>query len=129
MTKDKTAKHVDQARKLGYSVNVAQEGYTDPQTDVAYPNVYRIEGHGVSIMLHENDKEAWDRFLVPEAHDHRANFARHMDADDDFTMSEEDIMQSSFQAAVGVGSMTQEEADKSMGEWVANVEKARNEEG
>lgn len=123
-----SADHVGRASRLGYTVNVAQEGYTDPKTDEIYPDVYRVEGHGVSIMLRDDDKDTWDHFLVPEAHEHRANFARHMNADDEFEMTEDEIMKSSFQAAVGVGSMTQDEADEAFASWTENVKAARDAE-
>lgn len=117
--------YLDKAKALGYTVGVAQEGYTDPKTGETYPDVHRIEGHGVSTMLRADDKDAWEQFLVPEAHEHRAKFTRHQNPDDDFTMTEEEIMTSSFNAAVATKGMTRKQADKSMAEWRKNVEAAR----
>lgn len=117
--------HTSKAESLGYTVGVAWEGYEDPNTGENHPTVYRVEGYGTSMMFRDDDKETWDQFLVPEAHEHRVNLTRHMNPDDEFEMTEDEIMESSFRAAVGVGHMTQKEAEKALNDWRENVKAAR----
>jgi hypothetical protein len=58
---------LEKLREMGYTVGVAHEGedYT----------AYRVEGHGISLMLNEDDEDSWNSIMDQEAHDERVRQA------------------------------------------------------
>ena len=63
---------LDELREMGYTVGVAHEGedYT----------AYRVEGHGISLMLNDKDEDSWNSLLDKEAHDERVRQAERVAA-------------------------------------------------
>jgi hypothetical protein len=104
--------YVDDARDLGYTVEIAQEGYSDGA--ITYPIIYRVEGVGVSSQLADNDDAAWTRFLTPETHDLRVLMAA------ETPPPEVEWVDAQLAAQVAVGDITQAEADADKQEYLDN---------
>lgn len=121
-----TAKHIDKARDLGYSVGVAFEGYGGDRADGGVPTVYRVEGFGVSTQIAHDDEDAWKRMTNAKAHEHRDKFMRANDPDDDFEWTDEEMNLSSIDAAVALGDMSKEDA-KVVKQQIRDAAKAREE--
>jgi hypothetical protein len=104
---------VAQAQALGYSVNRSFDGYTVTNIETGeqsvVPTVYRVEGFGISTQIGSTDENAWHALTVKEAHEHRVNFSRHVDPNDDFTMSDREIFESSLQSQVALNQITKAE--------------------
>jgi hypothetical protein len=108
------ADRVKQLEKMGYTVGVAWEGYTDEGTGDTVPTVYRVEGFGTSGTIREDDDDAWAAFADKTAHEHRVNSARAADPDDEFTWTREEETRSAIEAAVATGGMKRKDADKAI---------------
>lgn len=97
--------------KQGYTVELATEA------GGKLPAIYRVEGQGISIQLHEGDTESWKRLANPDAHQHRVDLARAADPDDKFEMDEESKLRSDLKAQVSLGDITKDEANEIVREW------------
>lgn len=119
-----TAKMIDKAEGLGYSVGVAFEGHGGDRKDGGVPTVYRVEGFGITTQIAADDEDAWKSITNAKAHEHREKSARAIDPDDDFEWTPEEQMKSSLDAAVATGGMERADATQAMKDWKASQEEA-----
>jgi len=93
----------EKAKSLGYEVEIAF-------VDAEGKKSYRVEGFGVDTVYSEDQEDSW-KFLTDEkAHEHRANMMKHNNPQDEFTMTDQEITESSLAASVSVGLLTEAQA-------------------
>jgi hypothetical protein len=95
--------NIDKARELGYEVELAIE-------DAEGKKHYRVKGQGVDTIYAEDQEDAWNFLVDPKAHEHRANMYKHNDPDDEFTMTDEEIRESSIEASLSAGLLDEDQA-------------------
>jgi hypothetical protein len=115
--------YVDTLKGMGYTVDVAAEGYQDdgyenedgskvePQT---VPTIYSITGFGVDVQVSENDTDTLDRLCNTDAYAAReAQF----NADSEQPISADKLFENNLAVQVALGDITQDEADEQKKAW------------
>lgn len=92
----------EKAKELGYEIELAFEN--------SEGKAWRVEGFGVNTIYTEDQEDAWKFLTDPKAHEHRSNMFKHNDEDDEFTMTDEEIRESSIAASLSAGLIDEEQA-------------------
>jgi hypothetical protein len=98
-------KQVEKAKELGYEVDLAFETLEGVQ-------VYNVKGQGVETQYTSEQDDTWNFLTDPKAHEHRSNMFKHNDEEDEFTMTEEEIFESSIAASLSSGLLSEEQANE-----------------
>jgi regulator of RNase E activity RraB len=100
-------KEIEKAVELGYDVTEATEIIVD---DGKTLKVYAVKGWGMNTQYTESQEDMWKWLVLPEAHEHRVNMWKHNDPGDLFTMTDDEIFESSTKAALAADMIDEDEA-------------------
>jgi hypothetical protein len=99
---------INQVEGLGYDVTISTESYEGKDSNddaITSKNIYYVKGFGIGMLVREDNNDAWDNLLNPEAHASRVLQFEHPDTDPS------ELLLADLNAAVSLGAMSQADAD------------------
>lgn len=68
---------LEEARALGYDIELRAPGFSRPDLGVSMPSVYAVTGFGSSMLLRDDDLDVWRALVSPEQHQARLKWITH----------------------------------------------------